>query len=390
MKHIVRGIHYRTREFIELEINEGKICSIKSLTERINEDTPIIGPGLVDLQINGFKGYDFNTLPLTIQQVKEITEALWSEGVTTYFPTIITNSDEAIEEALTVISEACSSYPLVEKTIAGIHVEGPFISPEDGPRGAHSKNYVKAPNWEVFARWQEAAGGRIKIVTISPEWTGSVEFIKKCVQSGVTVSIGHTAATPEQIREASSAGATMSTHLGNGAHLMIPRHPNYIWEQLATDELTTCLIADGFHLPNSFLKVAMKAKGENVMLVSDAVYLSGLAPGKYETHIGGKVVLTPEGKLHTADNPKILAGSAQMLKHGIGHLVKSKLASLDLAWEMSSIRPASFMDLPSKVGLVECASADIVIFSCQENNITIHTTYKDGQIVFDKNAINIK
>lgn len=377
---IIKGTHYATGEAISLTIEDEKITNIEVISEQ--ESLFYIAPGLVDLQINGYKGYDFNTLPIREGLFEQITKALWTEGVTSYYPTIITNSDEAIEKAVEAIVVACEQDDFIDKCIAGIHIEGPFISPEDGPRGAHGKEFVKAPDWELFQRWQEAAKGRIRILTISPEWPNAVEFIEKCVESGVVVSIGHTAATSEQIKEAVAAGATMSTHLGNGAHLMLPRHPNYIWEQLARDDLWTCLIADGFHLPESFLKVAMKVKGTRSMLVSDAVYLSGLAPGHYETHIGGEVVLTREGKLHTKDNPSILAGSAQMLKEGIAHLYKSGITTLHEAWEMASIRPSTFMGLSTKLGLSKNASADLVVFQWRENRVDVVQTYKAGKLVY--------
>ena len=152
-------------------------------------------------------------------------------------------------------------------------------------------------------------------------------FIEKCAGAGVTVSIGHTGASPEQIREAVKAGATMSTHLGNGAHVQLRRHPNYLWEQLAHDELSACIIADGFHLPDAVMKVFLRVKGPRAMLVSDAVYLSGLAPGTYETHIGGKVVLTPEGRLHLAGNPDLLAGATETLAGGVGDRKSTRLNS---------------------------------------------------------------
>ncbi len=387
MSTLIEGIDYQTAERVLLEINNGKIINIERLPNSKENVLPYIGPGLVDLQINGYKGYDFNTLPITKEQIKTVTKLLWEQGVTTYYPTVITNSDEAIEESVATIAEAIISYKAVGDSIPGIHVEGPFISPEDGPRGAHAKAYVKAPDWDLFQRWQKAAKGRIKIITISPEWPGATEFISKCVQNDVIVAIGHTAATPEEIRQAVDAGATMSTHLGNGAHIMLPRHPNYIWEQLALDNLTTFLIADGFHLPESFLKVAMKVKGPRAMLVSDAVYISGLEPGEYDTHIGGKVVLTPEGKLHTVENSKILAGSAQMLNHGISHLVRSNLTSLETAWEMSSIRPAAFMELPQRQGLTIGAPADLVLFNWHESQVKLIETYKAGELVFRRKSI---
>ncbi|TDG00243.1 N-acetylglucosamine-6-phosphate deacetylase [Paenibacillus piri] len=378
----IDGIHILTGEPIRLWIDAmGQIAKTERLTLQPNNKLDWLAPGLVDLQINGHGGIDLNTPALTVQAVKDITRKLWLEGVTTFCPTIITNNDDAIEQMVRTIAEAYSSDPLIARSIAGIHLEGPFISPEDGARGAHGKQYVKAPDWELFQRWQHAAGGLIRIVTLSPEWDGAYEFIEKCARSGVIVSIGHTAASPEQIGRAVAAGARMSTHLGNGAHLWLPRHPNYIWEQLAQEALWTCAIADGFHLPASVLKVFMKAKGEQLMLVSDAVYLSGLAAGEYETHIGGTVVLSPEGRLHMADNPGLLAGSAQMLTFGIDYLVRSGLCTEGHAWEMASIRPARFMDLPVQHGLSVGAPADLVLYNRQDGRISMQTVIKNGHRV---------
>lgn len=379
---VIEGKHYRTGERVSLDIREGKIANVRLRHDHATHALPWVAPGLVDLQINGYGGRDFNTLPLTEQLVSDVARRLWREGVTSFFPTIITNSDESISSAMQTIARACAQHRDVARSVKGIHLEGPFISPEDGPRGAHSAEYVKAPDWELFQRWQEAAGGRIKIVTLSPEWPEACHFIEKCADSGVTVSIGHTAASAEQIREAVAAGATLSTHFGNGAHLMLPRHPNYLWEQLAQDELWTCVIADGFHLPESVLKTVLKVKKEQALLVSDAVSLSGLPPGEYETHVGGRVVLTPEGRLHTAADSRILAGSAQMLTWGVRHLVRSGLTDLAEAWEMGSVRPAHFMDLPSKRGLSPGAPADLVLFKFDEDEMTILQTIQAGKDVF--------
>lgn len=381
-KTSLAGRHYRTGMPIEVSIASGRIEDIRLLDAELQEQLPWIGPGLVDLQINGFAGKDVNQAPLAKETVMELTRDLWKKGVTTYYPTVITNSDKKISQILGAISEACRKDPLADSCIRGIHLEGPFISSEDGPRGAHGKSFVTAPNWELFQRWQEAAEGRIALVTMSPEWPEADAFIGRCTDSGVTVSIGHTNASPDQIRSAIGAGARVSTHLGNAAHLMLPRHPNYIWEQLAADELWACMIADGFHLPESVLKVFMKVKGEKTILVSDAVYLSGLEPGRYTTHIGGEVVLTPSGKLHLADNPNLLAGSAQMLLWGIQHLVKKGLSSLADAWDMASIRPSKLMGLPAAKGLQQNAPADIVLFEFKDNrSLHILSTYKEGRLV---------
>lgn len=159
---------------------------------------------------------------------------------------------------------------------------------------------------------------------------------------------------------------------------MLPRHPNYLWEQLASDELWTCVIPDGFHLPDAVLKVVMKVKGERAIIVSDAVMLSGMSPGEYDLHIGGKVVLTPEGRLHTAENPKILAGSAQMLLWGISNLVNRKLCTLTVAWEMATVRPARLLNHPAQAGLTAGAPADLLLLQWNEGKAQRIATYKQG------------
>lgn len=381
----IRARHYATGAPVTITVRDGRIGEVIQLDASLEEELPIVAPGLVDLQINGYAGLDFNQLPLQAETVSQIIRKLWREGVTSSYPTVITNTPEAIASALGSIASACEADPATEQGIAGIHLEGPFISPDDGARGAHRLDAVRPPDWDLFCRWQEAAGGRIKIVTLSPEWPDSATFIRRCVDSGVIVSIGHTAADALQIGEAVAAGARMSTHLGNGAHLMLPRHPNYLWEQLAQDDLWSCVIADGFHLPDQVLKVVLKVKGEQALLVSDAVAISGLEPGVYKTHIGGDVVLTTEGKLHLAADPRLLAGSAQMLLWGIAHLYRRGIAEFPAAWEMASTRPARLMGLPVAEGLSVGAPADFVLLDRvrDDGRIRLRQTYKAGRLVYD-------
>ncbi|MCC3373607.1 N-acetylglucosamine-6-phosphate deacetylase [Cohnella sp. REN36] len=385
------ALHYATGKPVDIRIADGIIRQVEE-TNRPgtgNADRSglcVAAPGLVDLQINGYRGNDFNQLPYSEDLVADVTRGLWADGVTTYFPTVITQTESHLTEALASIAQACRRDPASDRAIAGIHLEGPFLSPEDGARGAHPRSCIRPPDWTLFCRWQEAAEGRIRILTLSPEWPGSADFISKCADSGVTVSIGHTSASPEQIREAVRAGARMSTHLGNGAHLMLPRHPNYLWEQLAQDELWSCVIADGFHLPDAVLKVVMRMKGPRAMLVSDAVALSGMPPGAYTSPIGGEVVLTKAGKLHLAADENLLAGSAQMQLRGVERLAERGLASLEEAWDMASVRPAGFMKLPSSAGLAPGAPADLVLFRRERHDIEMERVYKAGTLVFGKES----
>jgi N-acetylglucosamine-6-phosphate deacetylase len=267
-------------------------------------------------------------------------------------------------------------------SIEGLHIEGPFISPIDGPRGAHPKEFVRAPDWSLVQKWQNESKGLIKMITLSPEWENSVPFIERCMEHGILVSIGHTNASHQQILDAVNAGASLSTHLGNGAHPVLARHPNYLWSQLSQDELGASIIADGFHLPVEVIQVFLKVKKENLLLVSDSVSLSGMPAGDYTLHIGGEVTMTPEGKLHLKSNPSILAGSASNIRSGVSFLIRNKLASLTEAWEMASVRPEKLVN-PGHILFEEGSIADLILCKKGENGeLEVLKTIKHGKEVF--------
>jgi N-acetylglucosamine-6-phosphate deacetylase len=381
---IIEGIDYKSKKQVRLIIDHGMIVSIEPSSHGNSEDLPYIAPGLIDIQVNGYKGFDFNTFPISSSGMNLMTHALLEEGVTTYFPTLISNSDELLSNLLESIVSTCRTYPETNISIGGIHIEGPFISPEDGPRGAHSRLHIKPPDWELFSRWQEIAEGRIKIITLSPEWPGSNEFIRKCAKCGVVVAIGHTSATPQQIAEAVDAGATLSTHLGNGSHLMIHRHLNYIWAQLAEDNLWSSIIADGFHLPDEVLKVFLKVKAGKTMLISDSTSFAGMEPGDYSGHIGGEVTLSDEGRLSTRENPQLLAGSAQSILWCINTLLKRKITSFEDSLDMASVKPATFFNLYGKTGIHAGGIADLILFDYHGDNIKIRETIKNGNLVYKR------
>ncbi len=374
----LEGLDYRSGKPIRIEIRDGKIAEVIQISETAKY-LPIIAPGLVDLQVNGYGGIDFNTLALEHSDVLKAVKLLAQQGVTTFFPTLITNTDDAIQQGLQRIVKACKSYPEVDHAVGGIHLEGPFLSMEEGARGAHDPNLVKQPDWNLFQKWQKVAEGKIKIITLSPEWEGANEFIRKCSESGVIVSIGHTAATPGQIDQAVKAGARLSTHLGNAAHLMLPRHPNYIWEQLAQDKLWASVIADGFHLPDSFLKVIFRVKSESSVLISDCTKFARLAPGIYESHIGGKVNLNSEGRLSMVDQPKLLAGSAQSLLWCVNQVIRKKLLSMEAAWNKASIKPLELMTGKSYSAFQIGEPANLVLFEQNREEIKILDTLVAGK-----------
>jgi N-acetylglucosamine-6-phosphate deacetylase len=295
-------------------------------------------PGLFDLQVNGFGGVDFNNPDVTEDDIYRSIEKMRLTGVTRFLPTLITSSFERFTQCATKLIQ------IGHPAIAGIHMEGPYIFSEDGARGAHSREYVTAASIEDFSRRQEAAKGQIKLVTLAPEVDGALQLITYLVNSGIRVAIGHTAASPEQIRAAVDAGATLSTHLGNGCAEELPRHPNLIWEQLATDSLYASLIVDGFHLPPATVKAMVRAKTpKRIFLITDAIAAAGCAPGNYELS-KEPVVLDKEGRVFQAGKPW-LAGSAITMNRAVANTVKFTGLSLEEVLPMASSEPAKYLGM---------------------------------------------
>ena len=291
-----------------------------------------------DLQVNGFAGVDFNDPALDDGRVNEAARAMERTGVTRFLATLISAPLDRFSACARVLARSTVA------GLAGIHMEGPYISPEDGARGAHNRADVQAASLDDFARRQDAAGGRIRIVTVAPEVAGVLPLVERLARDGVLVAIGHTAATPQQIRDAISAGATLSTHLGNGCAQMLPRHPNFIWEQLAADALTAGLIVDGHHLPPATVKSMIRAKTpDRVVLVTDATTAAGQPPGDYM--LGTlKVHLDENGRVAAPGQPN-LAGSALSLDRAVGNVVQFTGLPLATVLPMASTHPARVLGL---------------------------------------------
>lgn len=295
-------------------------------------------PGFVDLQVNGFAGVDFNNPLTTPEEVLRAGQAQRSTGVTAYLPTLITSSFESFARCARTLLEAG------DPGILGIHMEGPYISPEDGPRGAHPRQHVRQADRDDFQRRLEAAGGRIVLVTLAPEVPGALSLIEYLVDSGIRVAVGHTAATPERIRDALRAGASLSTHLGNGCAQLLPRHPNFLWEQLASDELAASFIVDGHHLPASTVKAMIRAKTpERSILVTDAIAAAGCPPGRYR--IGElEIELNAAGRVCVPDSP-YLAGSALKMDEAVANTVRFTGLPLETALSMAGTNPARYLGI---------------------------------------------
>ena len=298
--------------------------------------TRLTSPAFLDLQVNGFAGVSFNDPATTPEQVHHALAALRARGVTRLLPTIISSAADWFGRCASAILRADAP------AILGIHMEGPYISPDDGPRGAHRREDTAPASIDDFERRQDAAGGRILLVTLAPEVPGALPLIEYLREHGIRVGLGHTAATPEQIRDGVRAGATLSTHLGNGCANMLPRHPNFIWEQLAADELTASLVVDGHHLPPATVKSMIRAKtAGRVVLVTDAIAAAGQPPGEYE--LGSvKVRLDEVGRV-AIPGASHLAGSALTMERAVANTVRDAGVSLEEALAMASTQPARYL-----------------------------------------------
>jgi len=374
------GLDVATGEFTEVEF-DSVIREVRTAeTSAPAGDALWLAPGFVDIQMNGFAGVDFNDPDASIGRIALALDAILSTGVTRCLPTVITGDPAVMLRCLANLRQAQNEAD-ARRAIAGFHVEGPYIGADDGPRGAHPLRWVRPPDLNEFHRWQRAADGNIRLITISPHWPDAPAYIEAIVKAGVAASIGHTGATADQIAAAVDAGATLSTHLGNGAHAVMRRHPNYIWDQLAEDRLSASFIVDGIHLGEAFLRTALRAKTvPRVVLVTDAAAPAGAAPGRYR--LGEQDAdLTPDGRVVLAGTGK-LAGSALRMHHGIANMMRLGGLSLRDAVQTATVNPARIVRLEGRMrGLKAGEAADIVAFHMRDGAIAIDSVYLDGEAV---------
>jgi N-acetylglucosamine-6-phosphate deacetylase len=357
----LRGRHYATGELIDVVCDRGVIAGVTSPTlTRADLEAEWIAPALFDLQINGCDGISFNSDTLTAANVRHVVDVCRKHGIGSLCPTLVTNSFAALHHGFTTLRLAREQDADVARSVPGFHLEGPYIGSEDGPRGAHPKEHVRAPNCEEFQRLQEAAGGGILLVTLAPEHEGALEFIEWLTGQGIVVAIGHTGAASARIRDAIQAGAKLSTHLGNGCHAMLPRHDNYLWEQLSADDLWASLICDGHHLPVPVVRCLLRAKTPaRTILTCDASSLAGLPPGRYGQWDQELEVL-PGGKVVVPGTP-FLAGSGVFLDACVDFVLRHTDVTLAEAIDMASAHPRQLLRQPARTIAVG-QPAEFVLF----------------------------
>jgi len=380
----IEGILYSDNSKVSIEIENGVIKNIESVTtfENENSNKNYIAPGLIDNQINGYLGIEFSLHNLVTEDMIKVVNTLYTKGVTSFLPTVITASHESLMNSFTNLVRARKHSDIAD-SIPGYHLEGPYITSEEGYRGVHSLKDIRKPDWDEFQKLNEVAEGRILQVTLAPEVDGAVEFIKKCVQHNIVVSLGHYNATAAVVKKAVDAGAKTVTHLGNGCANTINRFTNPFWMVMAEDRLMSSLILDGFHLLPEMVSTFYRTKGKDrIILTSDMTMLAGLPPGDY--HWDTKdVVLTDEGVIRSKED-NCFAGASLTLDVGVGNMMKFTGCSLEEAINMASKNPASLYNFEDRGTIAAGKRADLILFNVEDNKLDIVQTLVGGVEKYNK------
>ncbi|KAA5546984.1 N-acetylglucosamine-6-phosphate deacetylase [Roseiconus nitratireducens] len=277
--------------------------------------------GFVDVQVNGYAGVDFNSDDLTPELLRSACQRLRADGVASFFPTIITDDASSMMRRISRITSAVEKDAQIAELVAGIHVEGPFLSREKGFVGAHPPQHVMDAGVDLAMRLVDAGRGMVRLLTLAPESPGSSAVIRRLAEEKVIVAAGHTDASLDQLDQAIDAGLTMFTHLGNACPALVHRHDNIVQRGLAfADRLDISFIADGHHVP--FFALAnylSRVPSERVVIVTDAISAAGLGPGTYRL-AGQEVEVDPDlsawakGREHFAGCATTMPRMAELLK----------------------------------------------------------------------------
>ncbi len=380
---ILQGKISETQPPVNIIVENGKIIRIDPCQKGSSCDFGgmefYICSGFFDPQVNGFAGVDFNSPLLTPEGIHHAGRSLASTGVIHFFPTLITSSHERMVHQLKIIAEGLRNDPFLRKMCIGLHLEGPYISSEDGPRGVHPREFVRLPRWEELETFQEACQGLIKCVTLAPEVEGAIPFIKKAVAHGMVIGIGHTGASEDFIEKAVEVGARLSSHLGNAPSGISSRYQNLIRKQLAMDLLMVSIIVDGVHLSPEAVKNYIQTKGtDHIILITDSMAGAGASPGRYT--LGElEVEVSSDRTARLVENSR-LAGSALSMDRAITNVIR--FAKIDLASAIQMAAKNAQTLFPDSGGeILPGQPADLVLFEYQDELI-VKSVWMDGKKIF--------
>jgi len=299
--------------------------------------------GLIDIQVNGFHGVDFNSTLMDGRSLHCAMEAMLATGVTCLLPTFITASPAQLKERLIAFDRLAQEDDLVRLMCPGFHLEGPFLNPERGYAGCHPPDKMMAPDIAMLDALQAELTLPIIMVTLAAEYTQVPEFIKQLKKRHIVAAIGHSAVGYDDVVCAVEAGAVLSTHLGNALPQQVHKFHNPLMFQLGNDGLYASFIADGLHIPPFALQSLIRAKGvERSILVTDAVCAAQMPAGRY--HFAGmEIAMQADGRITKGEDQGILAGSALTLAQAVGNIVTWGIASFEEAVLMASTHPKKIL-----------------------------------------------
>lgn len=361
-------------EYEDLWVENGKIISPQVDAQYlVDVKGALIVPGYIDLQINGAYGYDFTQHP---EKVDYVAKLLPQFGVTSFLPTLISSSEETYRHALPIIGSKMDVLEGAE--ILGIHLEGPFLAKEKS--GAHCRDYLKEKiDLNIYGDLNN-----VKIITLAPELSNSIETIKEIREKNIVVSAGHTQASYEQMQAGIAAGITLITHLFNAMSSLNHREPGIVGFGL-TEPIFFSMICDGIHIHPAILKLAWNANPSGLVLVSDAMEALGLPNGEYQ--LGSEKVIVIDGKA-VLKGSEIIAGSVRGLDYAVRFLHQATGCSIEEAIEAATLKPAKILGFAPKKGTLDIgADADFLFLN---KDLEVLATYIRGVLRFDhpKNKSN--
>ena len=335
--------HFATRQPVRLCWKNGLITRLEPVSAPPADDL-WVAPALVDLQVNGYAGVDFQRDDLTVDDLLTTVRGLRAAGCSRFLLTLITEEWPRLTARLRHVKMLRAQSPELQAAIAGWHIEGPFLSPEPGFHGAHNPALMLDPTPARVRELRLLTGDDPLLLTVAPERNGAVEAIALAVSLGIKISLGHTNASAEILLRAAQAGATAFTHLGNGCPRELDRHDNILWRVFETPGLTASLIPDRIHVSPPLFRLMHRVLGNAVNYTTDAMSAAGAPPGRYrlgalEVEVGTDQIVRQPGKTN-------FAGSALRPSDGVFRAAQMLNCPWQETWARSSQIPARLMSLP--------------------------------------------
>lgn len=339
----------------------------------------IIAPGFIDLQLNGAGGRLLSEEP-DLQSVRVMSSVLPRFGCTSYLPTIVTSPTDRTIDALRAV-EAARSDRHVGARVLGAHVEGPFINPQR--KGVHLEEFIRPPSQAELRRFVSEGSAHIAILTLAPEMPGADMVIEEACRCGITVSLGHSNATYQEVRHAVDRGVTMATHLFNAMSPLGSREPGTVGAVLHSEDISAGLIADAVHVHPATLAVAARSKGRNgIFLISDA--MSPIGTDLTEFQLNGRRIVVEHGQCRTEDGT--LAGSVLTMDAAVRIMHRTVGVPLDDVLHMASFNPARAIGIDDSKGSLEAGKdADVVVLS---RDLTVRATVVEGTLHYSASTSN--